>query len=299
MSLKIVEVGLRDGLQNEEQVLPTEKKIQLLQYLLDAGMKNIEVTSFVHPKWIPQLADADQLVKLLPVNEQYSFRALVPNVNGYKRVISPPLTEIAVFISTSETHNLRNLNRTISQTLEHIQDVVMLAKQDQIPVRGYLSCVYGCPYEGSVAEAKVIELCEQLLALGIYEISLGDTIGIATPSQVKPLLSQLNQRFPGKLASHFHDTRGMALVNTYVALEAGITTFDSSLGGLGGCPYAPGASGNLATEELVFMLESMGIDTGINLDGLCAAAWWVEQELGKTLSSKVLRNYVATREEVD
>ncbi len=300
MTIKIVEVGMRDGFQNEEQVLPTEKKIELLNILLDAGMKNIEVTSFVHPKWVPQLADADQLVSLLPVaNEQHSFRALVPNAHGYRRVVSPPLTEIAVFISASETHNLRNLNRTISQTLEHIQEVVTMAKRDQIQVRGYLSCVFGCPYEGAVAEHKVMELCEKLLSMGIYEISLGDTIGIATPNQVKNLLIQLSKRFPGQLAGHFHDTRGLALVNTYVALEAGITTFDSSLGGLGGCPYAPGASGNLATEELVYMLESMGMDTGINLEKLCAAAWWVEQELGKTLPSKVLRNYVAKRENVD
>lgn len=293
--IKIVEVGLRDGLQNESLFLPTEKKLKLLHDLLAAGMKNVEVTSFVHPKWIPQLADADQLLTLLPTDKPYSFRALVPNLHGYKRVFAPPLSEIAIFISASETHNRKNVNGSISETMDRIRQIVMKATADKLAVRGYLSCVFGCPYEGNVPLAKVVQICEELFSLGIYEVSLGDTIGVATPHQVKEILHQLNQMFVGKLAVHFHDTRGLALVNTYVALEQGITTIDSSVGGLGGCPYAPGASGNLATEELVYMLESLGLNTGIDLNLLCEAAWSIEKELGKTLPSKVLRNYIAKK----
>jgi hydroxymethylglutaryl-CoA lyase len=292
MTIKIIEVGLRDGLQNETMMLPTEKKAQLINRLLDAGVKNLEVTSFVHPKWLPQLADADQLIQLLPVREGLSYRVLVPNVRGFERVKTPPITEIAVFISTSETHNVHNVNCSIADSLDHIREIISLATAQCLPVRGYLSCVFGCPYEGDVAEARVIELCERLLALGVYEVSLGDTIGVAVPNQVKHLLHELQKSFAGSLAVHFHNTQGLALVNSYIALEEGIITLDSSIGGLGGCPYAPGASGNLATEELVDMLEKLGINTNIQLDSLCEAAWWLEKELGKVLPSKVLRSYV-------
>ncbi|MCH5584027.1 hydroxymethylglutaryl-CoA lyase [Shimazuella sp. AN120528] len=294
MKVKIVEVGLRDGLQNEPKMLSTDLKLELINRLITANLTNLEITSFVHPRWIPQLADADQLVpKLTTTNKKISYRALVPNLKGMERVKSPPLTEIAVFVSASETHNLKNVNGNIKSTIDQIAQIVQKAKIYALPVRGYISCVFGCPYEGEVSLAVVENLCSCLFDLGVYEVSLGDTIGIAVPKQVKQVLQSLQTSFSGKLAMHFHDTRGLALVNTYMALENGVTTFDSSIGGIGGCPYAPGASGNVATEEVITLLHGLGVETGIDLNTLCETAHWLQSVLGKKLPSKVLQYYLS------
>ncbi|RAL26000.1 hydroxymethylglutaryl-CoA lyase [Thermoflavimicrobium daqui] len=290
--IQVVEVGLRDGLQNEKLMIPTHVKQRLVQRLINAGIKEIEVTSFVHPTWVPQLADADLLASQLHIDPGVTYRALVPNRKGLERALRTPIHEYAVFISASETHNQKNINKSIEETFPVLQEVVAEAKQHQKRVRGYVSTVFGCPYEGKVDLKQVVMICERLMDMGVYEISLGDTIGVATPNQVKEALTELLRQFSSEqLAVHFHDTRGTGLVNAYVSLECGITTLDSSLGGLGGCPYAPGATGNLATEDLIYMLDGMGIKTGINLEELCQTSHWLEEQLGKKLSSKVLRSY--------
>ncbi|WP_342664976.1 hydroxymethylglutaryl-CoA lyase [Shimazuella kribbensis] len=294
--VKIVEVGLRDGLQNEAEVLPTTVKIELIRRLIAAKLTHLEVTSFVHPKWIPQLADADQLLLQLPIEKQINYRALVPNLRGWERVKTPPLHEIAVFISASETHNQKNVNSTIQESMHQIRQVIASAKLQSVPVRGYLSCVFGCPYEGTIAFSAVEKMCNFLFECGVYEVSLGDTIGVATPKQVQLILRHLQPTYAGKLAVHFHDTKGLALANTYVALEEGVTTIDSSIGGLGGCPYAPGASGNVATEEVVNLLHGLGIKTEFDLDELCEIASWLQQIFQKSLPSKMLKNYLAKKE---
>jgi hydroxymethylglutaryl-CoA lyase len=295
MTVKIVEVGLRDGLQNETQIYPTSVKIKLLNKLLAANITEIEVTSLVHPKWIPQLADAEQLLAQLPQTQQANFRALVPNVRGLERMQDTPISEIAVFISASPSHNQKNGNKSIVESLAQISDIMQLVKAKPLAVRAYISCVFGCPYEGDVSLQVVDQLCDTLLQMGIYEISLGDTIGVAVPKQVQHVIQSLQSAYGGKLAVHFHDTNGLALVNAYVAWENGITAFDSSIGGLGGCPYAPGASGNVATEELVTLFHGLGVETGIDIEKLCQAAAWMENQRNKPLPSKVLRQYAASK----
>jgi hydroxymethylglutaryl-CoA lyase len=295
MKVKVVEVSLRDGLQNETEIFPTTIKLELIKRLIAANLIDIEVTSFVHPKWIPQLADAEQLLVNLPSHHKINYRALVPNTKGFERIKAPPLSEIAVFISASQTHNMKNVNKTIAASLNQIKEIINLASISHLPVRAYISCVFGCPYEGHVSLHVVEELCRELFDLGVYEVSLGDTIGVAVPQQVKQVLHSLQSSYNGKLAVHFHDTKGLALVNCFVSLEQGITTFDSSLGGLGGCPYAPGASGNVATEELVTMLHGVGVGTGIDLTELCETAAWLEHIRKKPLPSKVLRSYLAKK----
>jgi hydroxymethylglutaryl-CoA lyase len=294
--VKIVEVGLRDGLQNEIEVLPTTIKIELIRKLIAAKITHLEITSFVHPKWIPQLADADQLLLQLPDKKQINYRALVPNLKGWERVKTPPLNEIAVFLSASETHNHKNVNSTIQESMNEIRKVVTNAKLQSVPVRGYLSCVFGCPYEGKVAFSAIEKICNFLFDCGVYEVSLGDTIGVAVPQQVKSFLRNLNESFDGKLAVHFHDTKGLALTNIYIALEEGVTTLDSSIGGLGGCPYASGASGNVATEEVVHLLHGMGVKTEIDVDALCEIGIWLQNMLKKSLPSKILKSYLSSKE---
>ena len=296
MDVKIVEVGLRDGLQNEPVTLATEVKQELIERLFQAGIKHLEVTSFVHPKWIPQLSDADLLASRLP-RLPVTYRALVPNLLGLKRALDTEIDEYAVFLSASETHNRKNINKSIRDTIPVLKEVVQLAHQKGKRVRGYISTVFGCPYEGDVPLKNVVSICEQLLDMGVYEISLGDTIGVAAPLEVKTRLKELLTVVPAsKLAGHFHDTCGTGLANAYVCLEAGVFTLDASFGGLGGCPYAPGAAGNLATEDLVYMLERQGVKTGIDLDQLCETSLYAEKHLGKPLSSKVLKSYTAKKE---
>jgi hydroxymethylglutaryl-CoA lyase len=296
MKVKVVEVGLRDGLQNESQLIPAETKVQIAEKLIHAGVRELEVTSFVHPKWIPQLADAEKVLAQLPKMPEVRYRALVPNLQGLKRAKGLNLAEIAIFLSASETHNQRNVNRTIAETLEILAEVCQEAGKQNLPVRAYLSMVFGCPYEGKVPLSQIENLCAKLFSLGVYEVSLGDTLGVATPNQVREALKVLTASFPAdRLAVHFHDTYGCALANVYVALEAGIKVIDSSVGGMGGCPYAKGASGNLATEDLVYFLHGMGVETGIDLDGICQVSIWLEQLLGRSLPSKVLQAWKGTR----
>lgn len=291
--VKIVEVGLRDGLQNEPVTLSAEVKQKLIERLVEAGLKHLEVTSFVHPGWIPQLSDADFVAANLP-DLPVTYRALVPNRRGLERALKTKIDEYAVFMSASDTHNRKNINKSMKETIPVLKEVINLARQEGKRVRGYVSTVFGCPYEGDVPVKTVVWLCEQLLAMGVYEISLGDTIGVAAPQEVKQKLNELLTVLPAsQLAGHFHDTRGTGLANAYACLEAGIYTLDASFGGLGGCPYAPGAAGNLATEDLVYMLERSGVKTGIDLDLLCETSLYAQTQLNKPLASKFLKSYAA------
>ncbi|MEW5321731.1 hydroxymethylglutaryl-CoA lyase [Geobacillus thermoleovorans] len=286
----IKEVGPRDGLQNEATPIATADKIAWINLLSETGLSYIEVTSFVHPKWIPQLADAAEVAAGIRRKAGVTYAALVPNEKGLERALAAGVDEVGVFMSASETHNKKNINKTIADTFSVLETVVKTAKQEGKTVRGYVSTVFGCPYEGPVAVDQVLMVADRLLAMGIDELSLGDTIGVATPKQVEEVLAIVLRRFPAaRIAMHFHDTRGTALANILVSMEMGITTFDSSLGGLGGCPYAPGASGNVATDDLVYMLHGMGIETGINVERLTKAALFIRDKIGRPLPSRYLQ----------
>ncbi|MGZ5433300.1 MAG: hydroxymethylglutaryl-CoA lyase, partial [Thermoanaerobaculia bacterium] len=253
---KIVEVGPRDGLQNEKVTIPTQAKIDYITALSDAGLRVIEAGAFVSPKWVPQMADTAEVYRDIPKDPGVEYPVLVPNMRGLERAIDAGVKSIAIFTASSDTFNQRNINMSIDESFENYAPVAMRAHEEGLRVRGYVSTAFGCPYEGDVPPEKVLEVCARLLDLGCYEVSVGDTIGVGTPMQVQGVIGMLLQVIPAsKLAMHFHDTRGTALANTLAALEMGIATFDASSGGLGGCPYAPGASGNLATEDLVYMLD--------------------------------------------
>ncbi|PLT29361.1 hydroxymethylglutaryl-CoA lyase [Peribacillus deserti] len=292
----IKEVGPRDGLQNEKKIIPSETKIGWIDSLSETGLSYIEVTSFVNPKWIPQLADSLKVAEGIHRKPGVTYAALVPNLKGLEGALHAKMDEIAVFMSASEGHNRKNINKSIHDTYPVLQETVNLALQEGKKVRGYLSTVFGCPYEGKVPAAQVLSICERLFEMGIEELSLGDTIGIANPRQVEEILEQCLKTFKGaRFALHFHDTRGMALANILKALEMGFDTFDSALGGLGGCPYAPGASGNVATDDLVHMLEKMGIDTGINQDKLLDAGYFLQQKMQSKLPSHQMAVYNAAK----
>ncbi|MGE7942484.1 hydroxymethylglutaryl-CoA lyase [Lysinibacillus xylanilyticus] len=281
------EVGPRDGLQNEKTHMATADKVQLVNLLSQTGLNYIEVTSFVHPKWIPQLADAVEVLQAIKRQKDITYAALVPNMRGLERALQAEVDEVSVFMSASESHNKNNINKTINETFPIVEEVVIGAKAAHKKVRGYISTVIGCPYEGYIQPEKVLRVTEKLLEMGIDEISLGDTIGVGVPTQVERLLEELLKRYPVEnFAMHFHDTRGTALANIVKSLEMGITKFDSALGGLGGCPYAKGASGNVATEDLLYLLDEMGIKTGVELNKVLEAALFIEQKLGKTVASK-------------
>lgn len=293
----VYEVGPRDGLQNELRTLPTRDKARLIEALVAAGETRIEVTSFVSPKWIPQLADAEELLRLVGHKPGVVFSALVPNLKGLQRAREAGLEEAAIFISASEAHSKKNINKTIAEAIDTSWETVEAALQSGMRVRGYLSAVWGCPYEGAVPVERVVDICRKLVDMGIYQLSLGDTIGVGTPRQTEEILSALLKYIPvEKLALHLHDTRGTALANALVGLSAGVTTFDASIGGLGGCPYAPGAAGNLSTEDLVFMLHGMGVETGINLDKLVGAGEIAQELIGRKLSGKYLQAALGERE---
>lgn len=293
----VYEVGPRDGLQNELRTLPTKDKARLIDALVTAGEKRIEVTSFVSPKWIPQLADAEELLRLVGRREGVVFSALVPNLKGLERAKEAGLQEAAVFISASEAHSKKNINKSIAEAMAGAREVTSAALQAGMRVRGYLSTVWGCPYEGHVPVERVVDICRYLVDAGIYQLSLGDTIGVGTPRQTEEILESLLKHLPvEKLALHLHDTRGTALANSLVGLSAGVTTFDASIGGLGGCPYAPGAAGNLATEDAVFMFHGMGVDTGINLDRLVEAGEIAQELIGRKLAGKYLQAALGERE---
>ena len=293
----VYEVGPRDGLQNELRTLPTKDKARLIEALVAAGEKRIEVTSFVSPKWIPQLADAEEVLRLVGKKPGVTFSALVPNLKGLVRAREAGLEEAAVFISASEAHSKKNINKTIAEALETSGEVATAATQAGMRVRGYLSTVWGCPYEGQVPVERVVDICRRLVDMGLYQLSLGDTIGVGTPRQTEEILEALMKYIPvEKLALHLHDTRGTALANSLVGLSAGVTTFDASIGGLGGCPYAPGAAGNLATEDAVFMFHGMGVQTGIQMDKLVEAGELAQQLIGRKLAGKFLQAALGERE---
>lgn len=302
--ITVYEVGPRDGLQNEARQVPTAGKLELLAALAGAGLSRIEATSFVSPRWIPQLADAGDVVAALPGGAGLAYAVLVPNDKGLARLLHAlaqrgaggPRVDAAVFLSASESHNRKNVNKGVAETLAAFEAVVGPARERGLRVRGYVSTAFGCPYEGPVDPERVVAVAEALLALGCEQVSLGDTIGVGTPNQVRRLLELLLRRArPEQLALHMHDTRGTALANVLAGLEGGVTTFDSSVGGMGGCPYAPGASGNLATEDLVYMLHGMGHETGVDWNRLVAAGELAEALVGRTLPSRALRAELAAR----
>ncbi len=289
-TVKVVEVGPRDGLQNERVTIPTHAKVEYITALGDAGLRVIEAGAFVSPKWVPQMADTADVYRDIPKDPGVEYPVLVPNMRGLERAMEAGVRSIAIFTAASETFNTRNINMTIDQSFENYGPVAVRALSEGMRVRGYVSTAFGCPYEGDVAPEKVLEVSARLLDLGCYEVSVGDTIGVGTPMQVQGIIGVLLQVIPAsKLAMHFHDTRGTALANTLAALEMGIGTYDASSGGLGGCPYAPGASGNLATEDLVYLLDGMAIETGVDLRKLVAASSIIAPYLDHPLPGKYLQ----------
>jgi hydroxymethylglutaryl-CoA lyase len=288
--VRIHEVGPRDGLQNEQMVVPVEVKADFIRRLADTGLSTIEATSFVHPKWVPQLADAEQLMPMLE-GVPARLPVLVPNERGLERALALGVREIAVFGSATESFARANLNRTVDESIAMFAPVVARAREARVRVRGYVSMCFGDPWEGAVPLPQVVRVCRSLMDIGCDELSLGDTIGVATPGHVLALLSALNEAgiSIARLAVHFHDTYGQALANTFAALQHGVTTVDASAGGLGGCPYAKSATGNLATEDLVWMLHGLGIETGVDLGRLTATSVWMAAHLGRPSPSRTVR----------
>lgn len=292
--VKIVEVGPRDGLQNEKQQISAEDKIALINLLSDAGVTYIESGSFVSPKWVPQMATSTDVFNGIARKKGVTYAALTPNMKGFEAAVAVNAGEVAIFGAASEAFSQKNINCSIAESLERFEPIMVAAKKLNIPVRGYVSCVVGCPYEGEVSPEKVAEVAEKLYQMGCYEISLGDTVGVGTPVNVQKMLQAVSARVPkAKLAVHFHDTYGQALTNIYTALQNGIAVIDSAIAGSGGCPYAKGASGNVATEDVVYLLNGLGINSGINLDKLVHAGWFISDKLGKTPASKVSNAYRA------
>ena len=284
----LVEVGPRDGLQNESQAIPLSAKLQLIDDLAVAGHRVIEAGSFVNPRWVPQMADSDQVFKGIQRRPGVRYAALTPNLRGFEHALAAGADEVAIFAATSETFSHKNINCSITESLQRFAKVMDAAKEHNVPVRGYVSCVLGCPYEGDVSPQVVADVTGELFLLGCYEVSLGDTIGTGTAGSMQRLLDCLLSRFePEQLAVHCHDTYGQALSNILIALQHGIPTIDASVAGLGGCPYAPGSKGNVATEDVVYMLHGMGVETGLDLDKLIAAGERISATLGRVNASRV------------
>lgn len=293
---RLMEVGPRDGLQNEKTVVETPAKIAFIEGLVAAGAKRIEVTAFVNPRWIPPLADQAEVARGVEKDPGATYAVLVPNMRGYDGVAGTIVDEVAFVLAASNSHNQKNINATTEEAFARYIEVAERAKADNIPFRGYLSCAFGCPYEGDIDPKVVGQLAAKLVELGAYEISIGDTIGVGNPRQCAELMRVLADYVSlDNVALHLHDTRGTALANIVAGLEAGVRSFDSAAGGLGGCPYAPGASGNVATEDLVFMLHGMGVETGVDLDALCEVSLRMEKILGRNSPSKVLAAYRAQK----
>ncbi len=292
--VRMVEVGPRDGLQNEAQTVPAATKIALIEKLADAGLKTVEAGSFVSPKWIPQMADTAEVLAGLRRAPGVSYPVLVPNMKGFEGALASHCDEIAVFAAASESFSQRNTNCSIAESYERIAPVAAAARAHNIRVRGYISTVVDCPYEGPIAPAAVAEMAAKLLSFGCYEISLGDTIGTGTPSRIQAMIDAVAAKVPvEKLAGHYHDTYGQALANILASLERGVATFDSSVAGLGGCPYAPGATGNVASEDVLYMLDGMGVATGVDLKKLAATGQFISAALGREPASKVARALAA------
>lgn len=288
--VRIVEVGPRDGLQNEKQTITTATKIQLIENLVAAGLTYIEAGSFVNPKWVPQMADSGDVFSGVARKPGVTYAALTPNLQGYERAITVNANEVAIFAAASEAFSQKNINCSISESIQRFETLISAAKAQQIPVRGYISCVAGCPYSGAVDVETVASIAKELLAMGCYEISLGDTIGVGTAGQIKHLIETLARDIPiEKIAAHMHDTYGQALANIYAALEMGVSVIDSSVAGLGGCPYAAGATGNVATEDVVYLLNGLGIQHGVDLDKLIYAGNTISAALNKPSNSKVAK----------
>lgn len=285
--VRIVEVGPRDGLQNEKQAVSTAEKLTLIALLADAGLRNIETTAFVSPKWVPQMADHAELMRQLPRRAGVRYPVLVPNLQGYAAARAAGVEEIAVFGAASEAFSQKNINCSMDESMQRFAAVIAAAQRDKIAVRGYVSCVLGCPYAGEVAPTSVARMAQRLYELGCYEVSLGDTIGVGTPANARRLIETVAEQVPLQhLAVHFHDTWGMALANIYAVLELGVATIDSAVAGLGGCPYAKGASGNVATEDVVYLLNGLGIACGVDLEKLAVAGRYISTVLGRPLGSK-------------
>ena len=290
--VKIVEVGPRDGLQNEQQPISTEVKIELIHRLVDAGLSYIEAGSFVNPKWVPQMAGSDEVFKGIKKAEGVTYAALIPNFQGFERAVALQANEVAIFAAASESFSQKNINCSIDESLDRFVPIMEAAKSTGLPVRGYISCVVGCPYEGEVDAKKVAEVAVRLRDMGCYEVSLGDTTGVGTPGSITRVIEAVADKVSiHRLAVHLHDTYGQALANIYAALQMGIDVVDSSVAGLGGCPYAKGASGNVATEDLVYMLNGLGIEHGVDLDKLIEAGWFITEQLGRKNGSKVARAF--------
>ena len=286
--IQLVEVGPRDGLQNEKLWVETETKIALIEKLAQAGLTKIEATSFVSPKWIPQMKDAFEVLSGIERRPGVSYSVLTPNIKGFEKALEAGATEVAVFGAASEAFSQNNINCSIVESVERFRPIIAAAQKSGIRVRAYISCVLGCPYIGVVPVADVVKLAFQMSEMGCYEISLGDTIGIGTPLQAKIMVEAVAEKVPvSKLALHFHDTRGQALANIYACLELGVSVIDASVAGLGGCPYAHGASGNVATEDVVYMLHGMGIETGVELEKLIEVGRFISEVFGRVPQSKV------------
>ncbi len=294
--VKIVEVGPRDGLQNEPQVVPAAVKIELIERLGAAGLRAIEATAFVSPKWVPQMADAAAVMRGIKRRPGVGYPVLVPNLKGFEQALAAGAEEIAVFGAASEAFSRKNINCSIAESLERFRPVLEAAQANRMRVRGYVSCVLGCPYQGEVAPAAVADVAARLFEMGCYEVSLGDTIGVGTPGRTQRMLEAVLRHVPAdKLAGHYHDTYGQALANIYASLELGVAVFDASVAGLGGCPYAAGAAGNVATEDVVYLMDGLGIETGIDLARLAEAGAYICAELGREPASKVARALMAKR----
>jgi hydroxymethylglutaryl-CoA lyase len=294
--VRVVEVGPRDGLQNEKGEVPTAVKLELIERLADAGLPAVEATAFVSPKWIPQMADHTEVLERIRRKPGVSYPVLTPNLKGFEAARAAGATEVAIFGAASEAFSRKNINCSIAESLERFRPVVENALKENIKIRGYISCVVGCPYEGDVKPQKVADMAAALYDMGCYEVSLGDTVGVGTPKKIQAMIEACTKRVPsGKLAGHYHDTYGQALANIYASMELGVATFDSSVSGLGGCPYAAGASGNVATEDVVYMLHGLGIETGIDLGKVVDTGIWISSILQRTPGSKAGRAIAAKK----
>lgn len=297
-SVQIKEVGPRDGLQNETIWVNTDDKVKWINMLSNTGVSEIEFSSFVHPKWVPSLKDAREVGKRIVRNKHVTYSALVPNEIGLEHALEVDVDTVSVFMSVSETHNRKNINKSVAETYPILKSIIETAKAEHKNVVGYVSTVFDCPFEGKIAVKDVLHVCDQLFELGVDDISLGDTIGSAVPLQVENLLENMLQHYPNKnIIMHFHDTRGMAIANIVTAIKYGMTRFDTAIGGLGGCPYAPGAAGNVATNDVLYLLHGLGIKTGINEEKMTDAALFIQQKLGKRLPSRTL-TYVSGNQTV-